>query len=481
MIGEILGNRYKLLREVGAGGMAWVYYAQDLIENTQVAIKVLYPQFSQDMSYVQRFIREAKLARQLSSEHIVRILNYGAERDIHYLTMELIEGKDLAMVLREQERLPWPEALRIVAQVSLALETANLNGVVHRDIKPQNIMLTDQGVVKVLDFGIARACALPSLTQTGFMGSPSYISPEQAMGEEVDIRSDIYSLGVVLFELLSGRLPFDASSPWSIISQHIAREPRTFSLQDPTLPPQIEVLINRMLAKEPDNRYQNPGQLLEAISQVLELQDQDLLGPMQQQRRTRLNKAHKLLLSSLYARAVEAAEEGEWQQAVNLFSRVTSIDPEYEDVSTRLCAAERQARFAELYQVAQAALQEGRLQEAIDALSEIVSVSADYRDAAELLTQAGIQLAEYNTHQRIEKLYQNAETYYGRGEWRQAEQCFAQVFEANPRFKDVATMYPEARRRARWSSSILGRVGLKLVGLVNTEGEPVSETAREGK
>lgn len=479
MIGEILGNRYKLLREVGAGGMAWVYYAQDLTQDTQVAVKVLYPQFSQDMSYVQRFIREAKLARQLSSEHIVRILNYGADRDVHYLIMELIEGKDLATVLREQERLPWQEALRIVAQVALALETANLHEVVHRDIKPQNIMITDQGIVKVLDFGIARICALPSLTQTGFVGSPSYISPEQAMGEKVDIRSDIYSLGIVLFELLSGRLPFEASNPWSIISQHIAREPQTFSLHDLSLPPQIEALINRMLAKEPDDRYQSPGELLDAVNQILEPQGRDSLSPIQQ-RLTGLNKAHRLLLSSLYERAVEAAEEGEWQQAANLFDRIAGIDPEYEDVPQRLQSAERHARFAELYEAAQIALHEQRLQDAIDSLSEIVGVDASYRDTADLLTRAGIQLAEHNAQQRIEKLYRNAEAYYESGEWRQAEQCFAQVFEVDPRFRDVATMYPEARRRARWSSSILGRVGLKLVSLVSAE-EPVSETAREGK
>lgn len=206
-----------------------MYLAQDLTEQIQVAVKVLYPHYSQDISYVQRFIREAQLATQIASDHIVRILNYGSDRDVHYLVMEHIEGQDLSAVLEKRGRLSWQETLEIVAQVTLALEAANSHGIVHRDIKPQNIMITSEGQVKVLDFGIARARALPSLTQSGFLGSPYYISPEQAMGENVDVRSDIYSLGIAMYEMLSGKLPFDASSPWSIIS--LSRSKAFFSMK----------------------------------------------------------------------------------------------------------------------------------------------------------------------------------------------------------------------------------------------------------
>jgi serine/threonine protein kinase len=485
VIGEILGNRYKLLRELGAGGMAWVYLAEDLLDNIQVAVKVLYPQYSQDMSYVQRFVREAKLARQLSSDHIVRILNYGADRDVHYLVMEMIAGRDLSTMLRERGSLPWQESLQIVAQVALALDAANAHGIVHRDIKPQNIMITSNGVVKVLDFGIARARALPSLTQTGFVGSPYYISPEQAMGEEVDVRSDIYSLGVALYEMLSGKLPFDASSPWSIISQHIAQEPPRLSLEQSGLPPHVEALTNRMLAKDPGDRFQTPSQLLQAIEAALEGVDVSQvpteLGSGVQEA-VPLDRAHKLLLSSLYQRALEAEDEQEWHQAVNLWNRILKIDPHYNDVSDRLANCGRHARLDALYEAAQVALREDRLQEAIDELSEIVSIDVHYRDAGQLLTDAGMALAQIRTRERISALYEEGLAHYQARAWDQAAQCFTQVFESDPNYRDIADLYAETKRRAKWSGSFLGRVGQRLSNLMGTTPEEsVSEVAPEGE
>ena len=485
MIGEILGNRYKLLRELGAGGMAWVYLAEDLLDNIQVAVKVLYPQYSQDMSYVQRFVREAKLARQLSSDHIVRILNYGADRDVHYLVMEMIAGRDLSMMLRERGSLPWQESLQIVAQVALALDAANAHGIVHRDIKPQNIMITSDGVVKVLDFGIARARALPSLTQTGFVGSPYYISPEQAMGEEVDVRSDIYSLGVALYEMLSGKLPFDASSPWSIISQHIAQEPPRLSLEQSGLPPRIEALTNRMLAKDPGDRFHTPSQLLQAIEAALDGVDVSQVPTepgVGVQESAPLDRAHKLLLSSLYQRALEAEDEQEWHQAVNLWNRILKIDPHYNDVSDRLANCGRRARLDALYEAAQVALHEDRLQEAIDELSEIVSIDVHYKDAGQLLTDAGMALAQVRTRERISALYEEGLAHYQERAWDQAEQCFIQVFESDANYRDIADLYAETKRRARWSGSFLGRVGQRLSNLMSTTPEEsVSEVAPEGE
>ena len=340
MIEQVLGNRYKLVRELGAGGMAWVYQAEDQLEHTQVAVKILYPQFSRDISYVQRFIREAKLALQISSEHIVRILNYGADRDIRYLVMEQIEGEDLGAILNKRVKLPWQEALEIGAQVAIALDAANAHSIVHRDIKPQNIMITNKGLVKVLDFGIARARTLPSLTQTGFVGSPSYISPEQAMGKQVDIRSDIYSLGIVLYEAICGHLPFVATTPWSIISQHIAQKPPRLELDDQALPPAAQALIDKMLAKDPDDRYQVPGELLADIESTLRgavkpsmRAEQPAKPPTQD---AGPSKAHQLLLSSLYERAKEAAQAKEWPQAVNLFNQIVKVDPCYQDTPERL-------------------------------------------------------------------------------------------------------------------------------------------------
>ena len=494
MIGKILGNRYRLLRELGSGGMAWVYLAEDLLDHIEVAVKVLYPQFSEDISYVQRFNREAKLATQVSSPHIVRTLNYGADRDIHYLVMENIQGQDLSTVLTRRGRLPWREALEITTQVTLALNAANAHGIVHRDIKPQNIMITLGGQVKVLDFGIARARALPSLTQTGFVGSPYYISPEQAMGEEVDIRSDIYSLGIALYEMLSGELPFDASSPWSIISQHIAKEPPRLSLEGDDLHPSVKPLLRKMLTKNPDDRYQTPNELLvalEAASQGPVRKASTPPEPGMEPRTSLSSKAHDLLLSSLYERATESEEAEEWPRAVNLMNQITKVDPSYRDVSGRLAHTGGQARLSALYAAAQAALSAERWQEAIDELGEVVGVDAGYRDAADLLTEAGKFMAAARADERITKLYGEGLAHYQEKNWQEAEHCFAQVLEYDPNHENVASFHANARKRARWASSFLGRVSRRLALWKNrpkeTEQEsesvlaPPSEGIREGK
>jgi len=465
VIGEVLGNRYKILREIGTGGMAWVYLAEDLTDKIQVAVKVLYPQYSQDMAYVQRFVREARLASQISNEHIVRILNYGSDRDVHYLVMEHIQGKDLATILRERGRLSWQQALEIAAQVTLALEAANSQGIVHRDIKPQNIMITPEGRVKVLDFGIARARALPSLTQSGFVGSPYYISPEQAMGEAVDIRSDIYSLGVALYEMLCGKLPFDSSSPWSIISQHVASKPPDLSLQNVEVPSFVEGIMRKMLAKDPADRYQTPGELLAAIEAALRGRITGQARSLAQEP-AKLDRAHRVLLNSLYQRAVDAERAQEWPRAVNLFNQIVKVDPNYEDAARRLAHAGLQARLAALYNAARQALQEERWQEAIDELSEIITVEPDYQDAANLLTQAGVALTEKQTRERLAALYIEGLQHYENKRWVEAWDCLSQVYEIDPGYQQVAQLYPKVRRRAGWARSIFGRIGDKLAELI---------------
>jgi len=460
LIGETLGNRYKLLRELGAGGMAWVYQAEDLTERSLVAVKVLYPQYNQDISYVERFLREARLALQISSQHVVRILDYGADRDLHYLVMEQIRGKDLATILSDMGHLPCREVLRIGVQVARALQAANAQGVVHRDIKPENIMIDAQGLVKVLDFGIARARELPTVTEGGFVGSPSYISPEQAMGKRVDIRSDIYSLGIVLYEALSGRRPFVAETSWSIISQHIAEEPPKLNLEEDCVPPPVEALINKMLAKDPDDRFQTPDELGAAIEAILRGRGEAAAAdqePISEQGAADRDKARQLLLSSMYQRATEAAQSEAWPQAVNLLNQILKVDPGYEDTAERLRQAGLQARLAALYAAAQEALAAERWQEAVDELGEIISVEPEYRDTAELLTRAGMALAESKTRERLADLYREGRAHYQNERWSEAESCLAQVVQIDADYQDAGHLYAEARRHARWSKSVLGR------------------------
>jgi tetratricopeptide (TPR) repeat protein len=449
VIGEILSNRYRILREIGSGGMAWVYLAEDMTDNRLVAVKILYPQFGEDTTYTQRFRREAKLALGLSDPHIVRVLDYGASRDVHYLVMEYIQGKNLREYIEERGSLPYEEALNIADQVAAALERAHQLGIVHRDIKPQNLMITPDGTVKVLDFGIARVRSLPSLTQSGFVGSPYYISPEQAMGEEVDIRSDIYSLGVVLYEMLSGRLPFDAKSPWSIISQHIATEPPMIVLPEGTLLPDVERLVRKALAKPPEGRFQTPTEMRQAIADIL-------AGKPLPKAEAEVFEApaRQVLLADLYQRALKASQAGEWQRAVDLLNQVLLLAPHYLDASHKLAEAGRQARLAALYAAGNRALEAGRWQEAADEFSEILSVDATYSGASEGLAKAQQALAEAEERQKAVALYAEGLAYYEAGKWAEAIECLSQVEQLLPGYGRAAAALHEAQERLRGTGAL---------------------------
>ncbi len=391
MIGTILSNRYRLLRDLGSGGMAKVYLAEDINENRLVAVKVLHAQFGEDLAYLQRFKREAKLASMLDNPHIVKILDYGSSRDTHFLVMEYVQGKNLREKLDEQGALIWQDALHIIEKVCAALENAHRHNVVHRDIKPQNIMLADDGQIKVLDFGIARARLLPSLTQSGFVGSPYYIAPEQAMGEEVDIRSDLYSTGIVLYELLTGHVPFDSKSPWSIVSKHIVSEFPTLDVDTTDIPPAVDVLLKKLVAKRPEDRFQTPAAAREAITEVLagHTLSADFVIPP---------KDTPTTIESLFKRAIGAMAEENWQQAVNLLSQVLSLNPKHPTAAEKLEIAGSQARLNALYQAAVRAMENARWQEAIDELTEIIETEENFKDSAALLKRAKHALENPETH-----------------------------------------------------------------------------------
>jgi len=468
VIGEILGNRYKLIREVGSGGMAWVYLGEDLLDSHRVAVKVLYPHYTEDMSYIQRFVREAKLALGLDSPHIVRVLNYGADRDVHYLVMEYIEGKDLKEILDIKGRLPHQEALSIVSQVIQALHRANERGIVHRDIKPQNLMITTDGTVKVLDFGIARVRALPSITQSGFVGSPYYISPEQAMGENVDIRSDIYSLGVVTYEMLTNTLPFDASTPWSVISQHIASAPPTRPLEEANVPPVVAQLVLKALSKRPEDRFQSPTELLQAVQAAAAGEELPQVRPPMS---SQAGRVHELLLSSLYSRAREATSAKQWTQAVNLYTQILKYAPDYRDVSVQLAEVGQQKRLKALYAAAERAISAKRWQEAIDELGEIIEQEPDYEQAHDLFVRATAALEEQQKEEWLATLYRQGLRHLVVEEWREAVDCLTKVCQEDAGYKDVERRLREAKQGARKATSFIRRLTFRWTGKSKATGK----------
>jgi tRNA A-37 threonylcarbamoyl transferase component Bud32 len=261
-------GRYEILEEIAAGGFATVYRARDTELGRVVALKVLHPHMARDPQYVERFLREARMAASISHSNVVTIHEVGREGNSHFIAMEYLPSS-LEDRLR-RGRMPVPEALGIARQVALALQAAHQQGVVHRDLKPQNIMFTQDGTIRVTDFGIARAAELSTMTASGMvLGTPSYMSPEQAQGQRVDARSDIYPLGCVLYQMLTGTLPFQSSTTWEVIRQHIEAAPRQLRQLRADVPAAVEQLASRCLEKDPNRRYQTAGELAAAIDRLL--------------------------------------------------------------------------------------------------------------------------------------------------------------------------------------------------------------------
>src|SRR5947207_6061599 len=258
LVGQVFSNRYRIEREIARGGMAEVYLARDESLNRQVALKALFPEFAREPSFVERFRREAQAAANLNHPNIVGIYDWGQEDGTYFIVMEYVEGRSLRDLIRSEGLIDPGRAADITAEIASALAFAHRSGVVHRDVKPGNVLITPQGNVKVTDFGIARAGASDGLTQTGsVMGTATYFSPEQAQGLAVDGRSDVYSLGVVLYELVCGGVPFVADSPVSVAYKHVREEPVPPSQRNTDVPPALEQIIMSALAKDPDHRYQS--------------------------------------------------------------------------------------------------------------------------------------------------------------------------------------------------------------------------------
>ena len=250
-----LANRYELLELVGSGGMADVYKAHDKLLDRIVAVKVLHAQFASDAEFVARFQSEAKGAAKMSHPNIVNIYDVGQEENSHYIVMEYVSGQTLREELDAGGRLPVATALTIARQIAEALCHAHKNGLVHCDIKPHNILVMEDGRIKVADFGIA--CAVSSVTSTytgNIVGSVHYFSPEQAKGASITPKSDIYSLGVVLYEMLTGELPFTGETPVGIALKHLQEEPLSICVIDPSIPPFVEALVTELMAKDPNQR-----------------------------------------------------------------------------------------------------------------------------------------------------------------------------------------------------------------------------------
>lgn len=279
MEGQILGNRYKLLERIGGGGMAVVYKAKCLLLNRFVAVKILRSEFTDDEEFVKRFRVEAQAAASLNHANIVSIYDVGRQDDIQYIVMEYIDGITLKEYISQKGALPWKEAVGIAIQICSALEHAHRNFIVHRDIKPHNIMITKDGIAKVTDFGIARAVTSATITMVGStIGSVHYFSPEQARGGFIDEKSDLYSLGITIYEMVTGTVPFDGESPVAIALKHIQEKPEKPIDINPKIPKGLNDLIIKAMKKDQNLRYQTASEMLADLQRVLADPDAKING-----------------------------------------------------------------------------------------------------------------------------------------------------------------------------------------------------------
>lgn len=273
MIGEVLGNRYELMEKIGEGGMAIVYKARDNKLSRLVAVKILKKEFANNKDISDKFKKEATAVANFSDANIVNVLDVGHEEEgnIDYFVMEYVNGKTLKELIVENGKLNYTVAISIAIQIAKALECAHKNNIIHRDVKPQNILVTESGLVKVTDFGIAKSSTSATITNTTtIMGSAHYLSPEQAKGTFIDLRSDIYSLGIVLYEMVTGILPFDGESPVTIALKHIQSEPVEPKKHNASIPDSLNNLIMKSISKESINRYQNCRELINDLQKIKE-------------------------------------------------------------------------------------------------------------------------------------------------------------------------------------------------------------------
>lgn len=270
MSNRLLAGRYELIEKIGEGGMAIVYKGKDRLLNRYVAIKILRPEYTKDEQFIESFLKESQAAAGLTHPNIVGVYDVGREGNIHYIVMEIINGKPLSEIIAEKGKLDYKEAIEFTVQIAQALSIAHKNQIVHRDVKPHNVLVTSQGIAKLADFGIAKAVSAATIVGGAdkVMGSVHYFSPEQARGAYVDERSDIYSLGVVLYEMLTGHVPFDGDNPVSIALMHINDSLPSVSKEVTGLPPQLEKIIRKATEKYQSNRYKSVDEMIEDLKSI---------------------------------------------------------------------------------------------------------------------------------------------------------------------------------------------------------------------
>jgi serine/threonine protein kinase len=414
--GRRLG-KYRLTSLLGKGGMAEVYLAMHEMLESQVAVKVLPPDLAQDYQMVERFLREARAAASLRHPNIIRIHDVGQDNGVNYFAMDYVEGATLSTLIASKGVLPEQETVRLSRQVISALSDAHRAGIIHRDIKPDNVLIDTRGDAVVMDFGIAKASANTRFTQVGtFMGTVHYSSPEQARGMDVDASSDLYSWGIVMYEMATGSTPFKGEDTAAVFYQHVHEPPVPPDQVNPSVSPGLSEFILKLLEKEPQKRPQSAEDALRILNH--------LVGhPTRPPKSTpRVETRALALLNEAYAQL----KKGQWAAATALADKALSMDPESEKAREVLRQAKQeQDRDSKIFQLtaeAQACFTEGLFSQAARVISELVGVARDKKAALAWLEEAQAQSADLS---EIEALLQKGRAFEAAGEFQKAESAYS--------------------------------------------------------
>jgi formylglycine-generating enzyme required for sulfatase activity len=387
-------GKYEILEEIGHGGFATVYKARDPSLDQVVAVKVLHPTYAQQQDAVQRFLNEARKAVRLRQRGIVRIYAVGEDDGVPYIAMEYLPGGTLASRLHG-EPLPLDAAISVVEQVAAALDYAHKHGLVHRDVKPANVLFDDEGHAVLVDFGLVKSLAESGMTAEGTsLGTPTYMAPEQAgPNAEVDGRADVYALGVVAYEMLAGRAPFEAEAPVSVLHAHVHDTPPDPCALNQALDKGVAARVLKALEKAPADRYQTAGAFARALRRAWEAAQEAAQV--------------KATLAGLYTQVQEATKAGRWGVVVNLCVEMRNLDPDYRDVGTLLTLAashlaeeeqkrQQERELGEQYMAALELLEKEAYAEAVEALEKIAAQAPDFRDVGKELerARAGLEKAQ---------------------------------------------------------------------------------------
>lgn len=426
--------------------MGTVYRAWDSSGKRHVALKVLPPYFIHDELFVKRFRRESQAVASLHHPHIVQLYEAGEHHDTLFMAMQLVHGGTLKELLQEHAPLDPERCLPIIEQIAQALDYAHQEGFVHRDVKPTNILLTREGEAILTDFGIAKATAGTSLTKTGFgMGTPEYMSPEQSQGKDVDSRSDVYSLGIILYEMLTGQVPFTAETPLVVLHHHVYETPAPPREINRDLSRQAEQVVLKALAKKPEQRYATARALAEAFRMaVLEVEGETAtiahIPGLEDATATVAVRVgvDEQAADPLYSQALAAFDDQRWQEAIELFTQVLAIAGDYRDTFVRLTEASKQRRLETLLADAQQAMEDEQWTGAIDLSVEILSLEPSHKDADTLLRHA-------RRAQSLKNLYAQAEEELGKGALPSAIAYLERVLELAPDYRDGQLLLEQAR------------------------------------